>query len=292
MSWKATAIVKELTRALDSTPIPRDAKLVYLILADYHHTAQRAAWPSVVELARESLMSTRHCYRQLDWLEEHGEIRREGTRGGFGRKTSYRFLRIDGEENLGNSDQATPLGESRDLTAGSQEEKNFAARNGDETVTGSAKNSDKTVTTLSSTIRNTGEPVRTEPVEHHAFGSAVRTWLAIKEELKTNLEIGEWKLWVRPCLLTKVIGDRVFLVSLPPSTRIMKAAQQRRELLQRVVRSHGLEGVVLAHYPAPDELARIRNEYPEQWKSFVPALRHALENREGPGSTSAQAGPP
>ncbi|MDP9262896.1 MAG: helix-turn-helix domain-containing protein [Acidobacteriota bacterium] len=291
MSWKATAMVKKLTHALDGTPIPRDAKLVYLILADYHNTAERAAWPSVAELARESLMSPRHAYRQLDWLETHGEIRREGIRGGFGRRTSYRFPRIDGEGEGENGDHGTPYGHSGKVTAPSPSQKNLSAQNGDRTLTVVARNSDRTVTSLSPTIRNTGEPVRTEPVEHHAFGSAIRVWLAIKDELKTRLEPGEWKLWVRPCLLTRVIGDRVFLVSLPPSNRIIEAAQKRRELVQDLARPHGIEGIVFSRYPDLDELTKIRDLYPEQWNSFVPAVRRALDNQPRRAGGQPDAGP-
>lgn len=291
MSFKATAIVKELRKALDGTPISRDAKLVYLILADYHNTAKRAAWPSVADLARESLMSERHCYRQLDWLEKHREIRREGVRGGFRRITSYRFLRIDGDSDADDGEQGTPFTRGKEVTAASLDQKTLRLENPDKTVTVRARNTDRTVTTESVTIRNTGEPVKTEPAEHHAFGSAVRTWLAIKEELKTHLETWEWKLWVRPCLLTKVISDRVFLVSLPPCNRIIEGAQKRRDLVQQIARAHGLEGIVFSRYPGVDDLSRIRDRYPEQWNSFLPAVRRTVEDRDAQVPIRT-AGPP
>src|SRR4051812_42827213 len=95
MSWKATSVVSGLTRARDGVPIPRDAKLVYMILAEFHNTTRRAVWPSVPEMAVLSVMSERHFRRQLTWLQDHGEIRRLSG-GGAGRTSAYLLLRLDG----------------------------------------------------------------------------------------------------------------------------------------------------------------------------------------------------
>lgn len=99
-------MVKELTRTLDGVPFTRDAKFVYLLLADYHNAARRTSWPSVVQLASEALMAERHCRRQLRWLEVHGEIRQVSTGVGRGAVCEYLFLRLDVEEKGG---QPVPL---------------------------------------------------------------------------------------------------------------------------------------------------------------------------------------
>lgn len=71
MSWKATAYVKELTSGISHTE-----KLLLFVLADYHNTAKRIAWPSLPVLAQESLMSERNARRILAKLERKGLLRR------------------------------------------------------------------------------------------------------------------------------------------------------------------------------------------------------------------------
>jgi hypothetical protein len=272
MSWKATAMVKELTHALDGSPIPRDAKLVYQILADYHNTARRAAWPAVAELCRLCIMSERHCWRQLAWLEDHGEILREGVRGGAGRTTSYRIIRLDGDGV--NPDGQSGLEGPESLPRQSGKIKNFPAENPDTTLPPSAANTDKTLTARSGAIR---KPVNRldliEPVEPHAFGAAMKVWIAIKTELQEYLSEEEWQRWVRPALLTKLMGDKVYLVGFPPNGRIIEAAERQKPLVQKLARNHGLQGIVFSRYPDEFELNKIRELYPEQWQSFAPALQ-------------------
>lgn len=71
MSWKATAYVKDLTNGISHTE-----KLLLFVLADYHNTAKRIAWPSISVLAKESLMSERSAQRILARLESKGLIHR------------------------------------------------------------------------------------------------------------------------------------------------------------------------------------------------------------------------
>jgi hypothetical protein len=65
LSWKATAYVKTLGRG----QVSRSEKLLMFVLADYHNTETRDAWPSVPTLAEEALMSQRqvqYCLRSLE----------------------------------------------------------------------------------------------------------------------------------------------------------------------------------------------------------------------------------
>ena len=71
MSWKATAFVKDLVKGIKPAE-----KLLLFVLADYHNTAQKIAWPSMELLARESLMSERNARRVLANLEAKGYVRR------------------------------------------------------------------------------------------------------------------------------------------------------------------------------------------------------------------------
>lgn len=86
MSWKATAFVKEIT-----TGITVAEKMVMFVLADYHNTTTKSAWPSIPVLAKESLMSERTVYRILDSLEGL-RIRRLIVPG---KPNSYQFIGLD-----------------------------------------------------------------------------------------------------------------------------------------------------------------------------------------------------
>jgi Helix-turn-helix domain len=89
MSWKACAHVKELRDNLIVTE-----KFVLLILAEYHRTDDKLAWPSVETLARDCLMTERAVYQILARLEEKDFIRRIKG-GGRGLKSGYQIVGID-----------------------------------------------------------------------------------------------------------------------------------------------------------------------------------------------------
>lgn len=86
MSWKATAFVKEITSGITVAE-----KMVMFVLADYHNTTQKVAWPSVPVLAREALMTQRTVYRILESLEGK-KLRRIVTPG---KPNSYQFIGLD-----------------------------------------------------------------------------------------------------------------------------------------------------------------------------------------------------
>lgn len=92
MSWKATAYVKGLTEN-----ITQSEKFLLLILADYHNTAMRSAWPSVALLAEECLMHERTAIRTIRSLETKDFIRRKPG-GGRGYVTGYLIGGIDYEK--------------------------------------------------------------------------------------------------------------------------------------------------------------------------------------------------
>lgn len=91
MSWKATAYVKELVEGLSHTE-----KLVLFVLADYHNSAKKVAWPSMPVLAAEALMSERNLRRILANLEAKKVILRVQGRGGKD-TTLYCFPVLDQE---------------------------------------------------------------------------------------------------------------------------------------------------------------------------------------------------
>lgn len=93
MSHEASNYAKKLGR----DQVTRRQKLLLMVLADYHNTARRAAWPSLPTLAEESLMDTRECRRVLKELEVAGILERLPGRG-QGNYSEYRFPEIDGKQ--------------------------------------------------------------------------------------------------------------------------------------------------------------------------------------------------
>jgi len=101
MSWEATAYVKSLSICPDGAPMNRGQKLLALILADYHNTHRRAAWPSIPTLAGEALTSHAQAKRDLAYLEAHSLIRKvRPEKMGRGWVCAYEFVALDGSEDL------------------------------------------------------------------------------------------------------------------------------------------------------------------------------------------------
>jgi hypothetical protein len=71
MSWTATAYVKTLQECPDGAALDAGHKLLLFVLADYHNTELKRAYPSIRSLARDALISYDTCKRYLDYLEKH-----------------------------------------------------------------------------------------------------------------------------------------------------------------------------------------------------------------------------
>jgi hypothetical protein len=94
LSWKAANYVKELV-----TGITPAEKLLLFVLSDYHNTVKRICWPSLKTIAEEALMSERNASRLLESLERKGILHRVvGT--GRGKTTCYRFVELDGKDDI------------------------------------------------------------------------------------------------------------------------------------------------------------------------------------------------
>lgn len=73
----------------------RSQKLLLLVLADYHDTRRKLAWPSVLTLAEECLSSLASTKRDLAYLEEHYSLVRSRTGLGRGSNYTYKFVGLD-----------------------------------------------------------------------------------------------------------------------------------------------------------------------------------------------------
>ena len=89
MSWRASAYVKGLR-----TGITRGEKLLLLCLADYYDDERRMAWPTVMTLAGDALMSERQARQCIGALERKGLLSVERTPG---RSNAYGLPCLAGE---------------------------------------------------------------------------------------------------------------------------------------------------------------------------------------------------
>jgi hypothetical protein len=97
---------------------------------------------------------------------------------------------------------------------------------------------------------------------HHACG-ALNDWLQIKSKLEKQLPEDQFKLWLRPMYLLKVMSGRVLLLSLPPNGRIVEAARFHQEELLKLVREAGYSSFCLTRYPDNYEREWLRKEHPD-----------------------------
>jgi len=260
MSWEATAYVKKLDRCPDGAPLAVGQKLLLFVLADYHNTAHRRAWPSLLTLAQEALCSRGTVRRHLEALEHHGVIRQiHPPNQGAGHRCEYIFVELDGEKG-GDDDGPLPA------KKGVKHEPLSACKRGPEGIHFERKRGSEGVHLDARNKERTGTKNQQEQ-NHHACG-ALSSWLAIKEELQQALPAREWKLWCRPAYLLKVLGGNRgdpgghLLVSLPPSNAIMRAAQARLAMLRGLALARGF-GLSLTRYPDDHDRERLRTDWPE-----------------------------
>lgn len=115
MSWKASGYVKELRKGLTVTE-----KFVLLILAEYHSTEHKAAWPSVATLAADCLMTERGVQQILMRLIENKFIVRSKSPGGRGNIGSYQIVGVDVKTPKGEPDSLNSDAGFKDETLHSQ----------------------------------------------------------------------------------------------------------------------------------------------------------------------------
>ena len=101
MSHRASAYAKTLIM-LPATgkKLTASQKLLLMVLADYYNDEEKAAWPSMARLAKESLISRRHAITVLQDLAEGGvlEIEHRKAADGGNRSNRYRLIEIDPSE--------------------------------------------------------------------------------------------------------------------------------------------------------------------------------------------------
>lgn len=272
MSWQATAWVKELRACPDGAPLSRGQKLLLFVLADYHNTARKLAWPSVPTLASESLLSLSQAKRDLAYLETHCVIERQRPeRFGKGHLITYRFLPLDAPEQLSQLlrkrshhepfSKAPPTGPDRgqEITESGSLRVHLAAEKGSERV--------HTAPVLIEERRTTEQEPPTK--KQHAASDknpvvqkALSAWFAVKNGLRSEMPRESWNLWVRPAELLNVFDGRYLLLSLPPNNCILEAATAGKILLHSALQKRGYDLAGFTVYPDQWTRNRVASLYP------------------------------
>jgi hypothetical protein len=114
-----------------------------------------------------------------------------------------------------------------------------------------------------------------KPMTQHgdAALNSMPAWLALKEQLRTELSDQEWQLWVRPMYLLKAMSLRDnkkhLLAAVPPNGRIQQAALDRLPMMRSLLAPAGLN-ISLTPYPNEWQIAEAKERYgvdiaPKPW---------------------------
>ena len=134
------------------------------------------------------------------------------------------------------------------------------------------------------TQENTAENTNSTPE-----GAALKSWLSLKEHvLKDRLDPDEWKLWVRPAYLLKLMAGSTLLIALPPNQRIMEAARERLPLLRELAGYQGYH-LTLTRYPDGYERERLKNEYPDFYAAMFGNRSGASRSEDDPRARVEQS---
>ncbi len=224
MSDQARNYVKNL----DNSRLRPSERSFLFFLADYHNVHHSSAWPSLQTLAEDTGLGLRYIRRLIAKCVELGLLSYEHGVG-RGNKSCFRFLELDNES-----------GEAK----GSRNEGQDTGRKGGQ------KGGVSDIA-----IRNEPEPeLEPRAEDQHACG-ALKVWLKVKEELKSEMPEREWKLWVRPMRLLRVMDHRFLLLVMPPNNEIIEAAQKGKPLLGAKLADHGYS---FGFAPYPDNWQRDR----------------------------------
>ena len=274
MSWEATAYVKDLKACHDGARLSRGQKLLLFVLADYHNTKYRVAWPSIPLIAEEALASIAQVKRDLAYLEEHAVIRKlRPKKTGRGWMCAYQFLALDAKDQLSLA-LARPKKTAQDEPLFCPEQSSSEGAHSDEE---SGSEAAQKGFTERNAIRKNEKPEPKENDEHHACG-ALKVWLNVQSQLKKELPPDEYKLWVEPAKLIYPMSGTQLLIGLPPNGRIVEAARAREGRLRELLGEYGF-GISFSSYPDDYQMERMRKEYPDAYAQLFPAMRRTHEQR-------------
>lgn len=280
MSWHATAWVKDLQQCPDGAGLSRCQKLLLFVLADYHNTAAKQAWPSVPTLASESLLSHAQTKRDLHYLEEHLVIERCRPKAyGRGITTAYQFLALDAPELLGQRLKDRVYGEP--LSAGKAPEdncvQNSPPKNSKGGHLGPEKGSER-VQIGDAYIEEQGtiEQKQQEQEKKHArrvlnpvVQKSLAVWVAAKNDLRAELGEDAWKLWIRSAMLLNVLSEKYLLIALPRSNRIVEAARASKRLVHAALEKRGCALAGFTPYPDNWTREQIALRFPRAAKTML-----------------------
>ena len=274
MSWHATAWVKDLHRCPDGALLSRGQKLLLFVLADYHNTSAKQAWPSVLTLASESLLSISQAKRDLKYLEEHLVIQRCSPRKyGRGYLTAYQFLELDAPELLAERLEKRVHGE-RILWQRVPEiiPTVFGEPKGPEEVHLEQKKGSEGVQNALLYIEEQRTPIQQKPQaqKKHArrvlnpdVQKALAVWLEAKQELRQELGEEAWRLWIRPTMVLNVLSGNHLLLAIPPGRRIIEATRANKLVVHAVLAKRDCALAGFTAYPDKYTREQVAKRYPK-----------------------------
>lgn len=284
MSWHATAWVKDLRQCSDGARLSRSQKLLLFVLADYHNTAAKQAWPSVLTIASESMLSLAQTKRFLDYLEEHLVIERCRPKAyGRGITTAYEFLALDAPERLEKRLQKGVHGEPlfKDELPDQKRVQSRPSKCAEGVHFDPERGSEgDQIDDAYIEERRTIEPKQQAQEKKHAHRvlnpvvqKSLAVWLAAKNDLRAELGEDAWKLWIRSAMLLNVLSEKYLLIALPPSSRVVEAARANKHLVNAALEKRGC---ALAGF----------TPYPDAWTREQMALRFPRAAKTMLGSAS------
>lgn len=87
------------------------------------------------------------------------------------------------------------------------------------------------------------------------------TWLKIKELLRPRIPADEFRLWLMPAQLMKVMGGDTLLIALPRNGKAVYKAMARKKMLQTAAERNGF-GLTYCMFPEEWEIERMQERYP------------------------------
>ena len=243
----------------------KEKLLVLLALADWAND-DGVCWPSMLLIAEKARITERGAKGIMHQLISDGVVEVLDAGGGRGNVPRYRVLPpVKGEPaspfmpNEPATSQAVK-GEPASPFMASERVNVEAQRVNVEAVKGEPDDI--------AIRKNRQEPPINQPPLSTA-GAALKAWLSIKGELQKQLPDPEWRLWVRPAYLLKVLSGGTLLVTLPPNNRIFEAARARLPSLRALAAHRGYEGVVFGPYPDEYERSQIQKLHPEFYEQML-----------------------
>lgn len=126
----------------------------------------------------------------------------------------------------------------------------------------------------SKTVTHSGENAALSAEEHAA--ATMPAWLAIKEQLRSEIPSAEWDLWVQPARLLSMLSGNTMLIGVPAQAKIMAAAKARQGVLNEIAGRANLSAV-LTRYPDEYEREEAKKRFGKEFLGGRPRAPNRMQ---------------